>query len=207
MNCAEFQEVLPEMLEGGRSGEQDSHRKSCSGCAALVADLELISQEARFLCESAEPSPRVWNSIAIALQQEGLIRQPQREPSLARTFSGGWNRAWLLPVVAAFLIAVGLVTINREPGPREVAETTATAIPELSSSASDDQQLLQELAVEAPAMRASYEADLQNVNAYIHDAELSARQDPNDEETQHYLRNAYEERAMLYEMAMDRSLP
>ena len=74
MNCAEFQEILPEVFEGGRTAEQESHLKSCSACSGLVAELDLIAREARQLQEGAEPNPRVWNSIEIALRQEGIIR-------------------------------------------------------------------------------------------------------------------------------------
>jgi hypothetical protein len=48
---------------------------------------------------------------------------------------------------------------------------------------------------------------LRAVNAYIRDAELTARSNPNDEIAQRYLMNAYEQRAMVYHMALDRSLP
>jgi len=58
-----------------------------------------------------------------------------------------------------------------------------------------------------PSMRDAYEANLRTVNAYIRDAEQSAHSDPNDEVAQQYLRNAYEQKAMVYEMALDRSLP
>ncbi len=56
-------------------------------------------------------------------------------------------------------------------------------------------------------MQAQYASDLQNVNAYIHDAEQSAQADPNDEEAQQIVMDAYEQRATVYEMALDRSLP
>ena len=80
MNCAEFQEVLPEVIEGGRTAEQESHLKSCPVCSGLVADLDLIASEARQLQDVAEPNPRVWTSIEIALRQEGIIRDPQPGP-------------------------------------------------------------------------------------------------------------------------------
>lgn len=71
----------------------------------------------------------------------------------------------------------------------------------------DDQQLLNTVAARTPSMRAAYEANLRSVNAYIRDAEQSAHNDPNDEVAQQYLMSAYEQRAMVYEMALDRSLP
>jgi hypothetical protein len=56
-------------------------------------------------------------------------------------------------------------------------------------------------------MRAAYAANLKSVNDYIRDAEESVKSDPNDEEAQQSLMAAYEQRAMVYEMALDRSLP
>jgi hypothetical protein len=73
--------------------------------------------------------------------------------------------------------------------------------------ANDDLQLLATVGARMPSMRAAYETDLQSVNAYIRDAEQSAHSNPNDEVAQQYLMNAYEQKAMVYEMALDRSLP
>ena len=56
-------------------------------------------------------------------------------------------------------------------------------------------------------MRASYAANLRDVNSYIRDAEESVKIDPNDEQAQKYLMDAYEQKSIVYEMAMDRSLP
>ena len=49
--------------------------------------------------------------------------------------------------------------------------------------------------------------NLQNVNAYIRDAEESAQADPNDEQAQQVVMDAYEQRATVYQMALDHSLP
>ena len=49
MNCEEFQEVLPDVIEGGRSAEQEAHLQSCIECSGLVAELDLIAGEARQL--------------------------------------------------------------------------------------------------------------------------------------------------------------
>jgi hypothetical protein len=73
--------------------------------------------------------------------------------------------------------------------------------------ASEDQQLLNTVAARMPSMRSAYETNLRSVNAYIRDAEQSARSNPNDEVAQQYLISAYEQKAMVYEMALDRSLP
>jgi hypothetical protein len=211
MTCDEFERVLPE-LEGGRNMEQEEHLRTCSACSDLVSDLNAIEQQARLL-EDYEPNPRVWNAIEAALRQEGLILQPQLqlEPAARRP---RWRFAWLVPITAALLFGSALLMIyrrggnqlaQRQPAPPPVVETAAQ--PAQASIAGDEDPMLKLIALRAPAMRAAYESDLRAVEAYIRDAELSARNNPNDEIAQQYLMNAYEQRAMVYEMAMDRALP
>jgi hypothetical protein len=210
MTCIEFQEVLPDIMEGQRHAEHAAHLQSCSVCSGLVSDLNLISRQARLLQASEEPSPRVWNQIEIALRQEGLIHQPARQRSLVAAFSRRWSPAWLIPVAAILVIAVGIAVYKGGPSQRQVADKTITPAQvstPLAGNNGDDQQLLEVVGSRTPSMRASYAANLQNVNAYIRDAESSVRNDPNDEEAQHSLMAAYEQKAMVYEMALDRSLP
>ncbi|HZE28154.1 MAG TPA: hypothetical protein VE083_12230, partial [Terriglobales bacterium] len=71
----------------------------------------------------------------------------------------------------------------------------------------NDEQLLEEVASRAPMMRAAYESNLKDVNAYIRDAQDSVNADPNDEQAQQALMDAYGQKSMIYEMALDRSLP
>ena len=71
MNCAELQRVLPDIMEGDRTVEQEAHLRSCSACFDLVSDLNAIAGGARLLRESDEPSLRVWNSIETVLRREG----------------------------------------------------------------------------------------------------------------------------------------
>lgn len=212
MTCEEFERVLSE-LEGGRNIEQQSHLRTCSMCSDLLSDLNAISQQAGLLVDNHEPSPRLWNSIETALRQEGLIRQTQPQPS-----SRGVPRlrvAWLAPVLTAMVIAVGLLLYQhgteqpqlaqREHTPSPVANNNLPAV-KSSNLPMGDEQFLKTMAAPTPRMRAAYESDLQAVEAYIRDAEASAQSDPNDEVAQQYLTNAYEQKAMVYELAMDRSL-
>jgi hypothetical protein len=207
MTCIEFQEVLPDIMEGQHNAEHQAHLQSCSVCSGLVSDLNLISRQARLLQASEEPSPRVWNQIEIALRQERLIRQPARDRSVF-AFPRRWSPAWLLPVAAILVIAFGIVVYKGGPSQQQVADkavVTGVSAPNVGNG--DDQQLLEVVGSRTPSMRASYAANLQNVNAYIRDAEQTVQSDPNDEEAQHSLMAAYEQKAMVYEMALDRSLP
>jgi hypothetical protein len=207
MTCTEFERVLPEIIDGGRTIEQDGHLGSCPACWELVRDLHSISSQAKLLrTEEAEPSARVWRFIEIALRQEGLIREPQQaEPQQAKIAVSGfrrWSSAWWLPVSAMLLVSAGVLRYQH----RSIDPTAVNKEP-VVVALSDDQQLLQTVETRSPGMLASYQANLKNVNAYIRDAEDSAKNNPNDEEAQRILMNAYEQKSMVYEMALDRSMP
>ena len=214
MTCQEFQRVLPE-LEGDRSFEADEHLRMCSRCWDLVSDLDAITQQARLLQASEDPSPRVWNSIEIALRQEGLIRQAHSSPP-TRQWTG-WRVQWLAPAAAVLLLISGFVLRQHQGGqtqlvPRTVATTKTSGPPSAAETGTDqtgrdEDQLLSMVATRSPDLRAGYASNLQAVDAYIRDAESSARDNPNDEIAQQYLTNAYEQRAMVYEIGMVRSLP
>jgi len=206
MTCEEFERVLPE-LGSGHGIEQEEHLRSCSACSDLVADLNAISQQARFLKSSEEPSPWVWNSIEIALRQEGLICQPQAGASRPSVPLLGWKLRWLVPLAAAFLVAFGVLMHQHRTASVAERRNPPVGVVTADAMAGEDVQLLNTVAERMPSMRASYEANLRLVNAYIRDAEQSAHNDPNDEVAQQYLRNAYEQKAMVYQMALDRSLP
>ena len=270
MTCAEMKHVLPEMVEGARTADQEAHLQNCRECSGILADvleirqrarslqaseepsprvwqsisttlgewrsdMDLIAGQARLLQASeepspgvwnsiqatlnewrsemnqvseeagvladAEPSPRVWNSLEIELRKEGLIRRP--EPLVAAGRSTGWRWAWLAPVAAA-LVVVGVTLYERGDAPQRAASTTKLPV---SASVMEDQRMLEAVGSRAPAMRAVYENNLRSVNAYIRDAEQSVKDDPTDPEAQYSLVNAYEQKSMLYEMALDRSLP
>lgn len=208
MTCKEFQEFLPEIIDGGQNLEQELHWKSCSDCSELVADLTMISQQAMQLRAADEPSPRVWNSIEIALREEGLIHNGRSGLAVVPTHGRGWTMRWLVPVAAALLISFGLadyyMASRQQSAQTQVAQNSPASIPNPVDA--EDSQLLEAVAVKAPSMRATYEANLRDVNSYIRDAEDSAKKDPSDEEAQQLLMEAYAQKNMLYEMALDRSL-
>jgi len=210
MTCAEFQRELPDFLDEGGNGELQAHLKGCANCSGLAASLQTIAREARMLQASQEPSPRVWDSLEIALRREGLIRQPRPHshrlilPSLTRRWGVA---AWLVPVAAALLVGAAVLLYQRPHPGRLAVNSPQAAIVAVSSGDLNDEQLLQEVATRAPMMRAAYESNLRDVNAYIRDAQASVNADPNDEEAQQVLMDAYGQRSMIYEMALDRSLP
>lgn len=70
MDCAEFQQRLPELFEAHADLSNDEHLQQCENCAALVRDLEYIAQQAKLLLPIHDPSPAVWDTIQSALKKE-----------------------------------------------------------------------------------------------------------------------------------------
>jgi hypothetical protein len=212
MTCVELQESLTENESASRP-EQRAHLKNCPECSALVADLLVIACAAGELRAAHEPSPRVWNSIEAALRQEGLIRPQRAKGSLLPAFRSSWGWArWMLPVAAGLLVAVG-VLIRQHSASHQIASNENPALPALSQAGSDlaaglnDEDLMQEVGQQPAALQAEYSDSLRRANQYIEDAKNVVAANPNDEEAHRSLMEAYQQKAMLFEFALDRSLP
>ncbi len=201
MNCVELQQSLAE-AEDASSWEQRTHLRECPACSALVRELNLIVAAAGQLQEADEPSPRVWNSIEFALRQEGLIR-PQR--ALVPSFSARWGAArWLVPAAAMLLLALGIY-MRRESQANHVGQLASVTL--ASPSDLNDDDLMQEVAENEPAMQTQYAENLRQVNESIREAQGVVDESPNDTEARRSLMDAYHQKSMLFEMAMTRSLP
>jgi len=173
-----------------------------------VEDLNLIAAAARQLQAADEPSPRVWNSIEIALRQEGLIRPQRADRSLLPSFGAAWGAVrWLAPAAAMLLLALGIY-VRRESLPRPVAEQAAVVAPAVANPSDlNDEDLMQEVAADPPAMKTQYAENLRRVNESIRDAQGAVDESPNDPDARRSLMDAYQQKSMLFEMAMDRSEP
>jgi hypothetical protein len=209
MNCVELQESLAE-VEDGSSVEQSTHLKTCPACSELVEELRLIVETAGALQACDEPGPRVWNSIEIALRREGLIRPQgtsQDRGTLIPSFSARWGwKRWLVPAAAMLLLAVGIYE-RRQSLPNPSEQEAALVTPLANPSGLNDEDLIQEVAANAPAMQSQYEENLRRVNEYIRDAQGVVNENPNDEDARRSLMDAYQQKSLLFEMAMDRTLP
>jgi len=210
MNCVEFQEALPDRIEDNRDAAFEAHLKTCTACSELVSDLEAISEQGRLLSASEEPSPRVWQAIAGQLRQEGLIRDPQPERPFLVTPSPRrpWRSRWLVPVAAVLVFGFGFFVSRtlQAPSPDKIVETPSPK-PPVPAGDDDDTAVLAEVQKTAPMMEAAYKQNLNDVNAYIADAQRSVDENPSDEDAREYLMEAREQKSMLYEMALERSLP
>jgi len=206
MNCVELQESLAE-AEGAGSWEQRAHLKACPACSELVTELNQIVAAAGQLQAANEPSPRVWNSIEVTLRQEGLIRPQRTRRPFVPSFGTRWGLArWLVPAAAMLLLVVGIY-VRRESLPNQLAQHAAVTATAANLSDLNDEDLLQEVAANSPGMMPQYQENLRQVNESIRDAQGVVDESPNDEEARRSLMDAYQQKSMLFEMAMDRSLP
>jgi hypothetical protein len=205
MNCVELRQSLAE-VEDGSSVQQRVHLRACPACSALVRDLNLIVTTAGQLRAADDPSPRVWNSIEIALRQEGLIRPLRAARPPVPSFGERWGAArWLVPAAAMLLLALGIY-VRREAPPNQLLREASVATPVANPSDLNDDDLMQEVADNAPEMKTQYAENLRQVNESIRDAQGLVDEAPNDEDARRSLMDAYQQKSMLFEMAMDRSL-
>jgi hypothetical protein len=70
LDCARFQEQLPELIGSGADFANDPHVQGCELCRALLADLETIAEAARQLLPIVEPPDEVWEHIESAIRRE-----------------------------------------------------------------------------------------------------------------------------------------
>ena len=209
MNCQQFQEVLPYIIESGGKPDEEEHLKTCTACSALVQDLLYIAEQAKLLLPMHDPNPQVWSNIEQSLQREGLLPEGRMSrqghiSNFQTETKSGTTLGWALALTAAVLFAALLVTYKPHPLPqsRLSAQNSSTDSAQING---DDQQLIAQ--VPDPDARSAYETSLREANAYIADAQAEAQRDPDDPAAQELLQDAYQQKQMLYQMAVARSLP
>ena len=206
MKCTEFQRALPEVLESGATADEAEHLRSCPACSALAQDLIAISEQARRLAASDQPDERVWQRIRAAAEMEGLVRsaRPAADPPPA------WFPVvprWASPALSAafvlLLVFAGTLLYRNVGGQSGAAVSVVAESPTMDAN---DQKVLASVADREPEVRARYERNLKNVNRYIREAKSNVEANPDDEDARDSLRQAYEQKALLYQMAMSRSM-
>jgi hypothetical protein len=225
MKCSDVDRILPDIvdgvsIEGSQHQDVQSHLRTCPDCSELVSDLKMIATEARHLSDCEDPPARVWVRIAAELRAEGLIREPElaqpvRMPGRQRR----WNPFWLAPVAVAIVAAGSYMLIHR-PATSELARNAATPDVQRSGSpadddsaeraqlslpsSSEDNQFLSEVSLRAPTMRATYADQLQAVNSEIRETKAYLSRYPSDMDARQHLLDVYQQKAMLYQIALDR---
>ncbi len=197
MTCAEFQKVLPYIIETGGSAEEEHHLRECPVCSDLVQDLRYIVEQAKLLVPMEEPAPQVWEGIRDSLEREGLVKKPAR--ARGRLLGPQGVLPWIAAVAAVVLVVCGIILYRRG----EQITTPAATVAQTSTADEDaqDQQLLTRVAQVRPDMKDTYERNLKQVNASIRESKQAVDQNPSDDDARAALQRAYEQKAMVYDLA------
>jgi hypothetical protein len=207
MTCAEFQKVLPYIIETGGNAEEEQHLRECRVCSDLVADLRYIAEQAKLLVPMEEPSPRVWDGIRGSLEREGLVKPARARGRLLGPQSWG-AIPWVAAVALLILIAFAAFVYQRGRMEQRRAEADSRSAPQPARGEvrglpidQDDEQVLQQVSSARPAVASGFRENLKQVNAAIADSKKAVEQDPGDAEARQALIRAYQQKAMMYEMA------
>ena len=199
MNCAEFQKVLPYIIESGGNPAEEQHLRECHVCSDLVQDLRYIAEQAKLLVPMEDPAPAVWDGIRGSLEREGLVKKPAR--ARGRLLGPQGVLPWIAGIAAVVLVISGIIHYLR--GAETQAAQTSAAVQPTDNADDDpqDQQVLTQIAEARPEMKDAYAHNLKQVNASIKESRKALESDPADEDVRRELQRASEQKAMVYEMA------
>jgi len=213
MQCHELEHVLTQEPDGPASPAVTEHLKHCPECRSLAADLEAIRLGSLELPAEEEPPARVWARVRLQLEAEGLIREPQLEPAPRRVsvwsffqrpaFAGSILGLLLLAAGWAGMRTGGSVTgISAQQQPAVQPAQPEENVEEASLNASEiNIESLQQI---DPSVQAVFKRDLAVVDNAISMCEKSVREQPENDLAREYLNDAYQQKAQLLAVAMDR---
>ena len=218
MYCQQFEEVLAQQPDGPLPLEAAGHLEACARCRLLRDDLlaiEIAAQE--WGSEEPVPPTRVWAAIQLQLQAEGLIAAPPSRPSSRGWLDGLWNWAPRLELAGAYvllmLVAAGLVGYQSVPSASSSPDRPATAV-QVSRPALDGlgpaldgnmQRVVASFTPDDDSVALSLQQNLRIVDNIIAVCEKTVREHPGDPLAREYLYGAYQQKADLLAVAMDRS--
>lgn len=203
MTCAEFQKVLPYIIETGGNANEEAHLRDCHVCSDLVADLRYIAEQAKLLVPMVDPDPRVWTGIQNSLEREGLVKKTTRARGRLLDPKSWGPVPWIAMAVAIALVVAAAVMYHRTPASSAAQDAE---VPPSPAATPEDQQLLSTVAARNASLRQTYEENLRRVNASIEDARRAVAQHPEDADARGALERAQQQKAMMYDMAT-RSAP
>ncbi len=208
MQCQQFDQILEQQAGETLPREAEAHLNDCARCRTVVQDLEAIQLVASELAaEVAEPPERVWLTVRRHLGSEGLIRTPHRTGR-----PEGWTLVLPRPVLAGAYLAVAIAAAVFI-GSRGFSPPQTAGLPEsapLTSSLATELNTMERGTVASlhqhnPAVVTSLRQNLDLVDKFISSCEKSVREQPGNELAREYLYGAYQQKAELLAMMMDRN--
>jgi len=206
MQCKEVEVVLEQegclpVPEAARA-----HLAGCNSCRNLIADLTAIIATAHLLPAEVEPPPRVWTSLRVQLENEGIIRSGARQ-SWWQSFSESFRPRVMATAAVGLLIVAAVVLQFQRPAtqPTEARNTYDNSFQDTSSTLDNDEAHLPAMQLAGNSgVDVSLRENLDIVDKFIVDCEQRVKQQPQDELTREYLNGAYQEKAELISVMMER---
>jgi hypothetical protein len=215
--CNEFLDRLDEWMEGERPSDALTHLRDCTSCRSLVDDLDAIRESVRtWTAAEADPPARIWVSLRVELEKEGLIHRERRgwTQGLSDWLGGVFNVVPRPALAGAYLVALIAISIAWTASTSKQSSQThqwmqGTQISTGPLSARLDtaeQNAVSTLADSNPAVTASLHQNLAIVDNYIALCEKSVREEPENEVARDYLYGAYEQKADLLAQMTERGV-
>jgi hypothetical protein len=206
MHCKEVEAVLEQegfvpVPEAARA-----HLAGCSSCQNFIADLTAIVATAHLLPAEVEPPRRIWTSLRLQLEEEGIIRSEARHPWWANLSEIFRPRVLATAAVGLLILAATAFQLERPATqPTEARNTSDTLYQDTSLTLNNDEAHLPAMQLAGGSdVDVSLRQNLDIVDKFIVDCEQRIKDQPQDDLTREYLTGAYQQKAELISVIMER---
>jgi hypothetical protein len=220
MQCEEFEQILEQQDDRALPAVALGHLESCEACRALSADFGAIRESALELGAAAEAPPeRVWISLRNQLEAEGLIHSAQENSRSGAVTRASWWALFQRPAIAGSFLGLVLAAAGAlgylSNIPQTLNQAQVTPPQEISPTLTADNVFKEEILTvgsdsasgaqrPSTAVAASIRRNLQVVDNLIAMCEKSVREQPDNQMARDYLYGAYQQKAELLAVAMNR---
>jgi len=205
MLCNEVEVVLEQQGFVPVPEAARAHLAGCNSCQSLVADLTAIVATAHLLPAEVEPPPHVWASLRAQLKEEGIIKDLGTRRAWWHGFSELFRTRALATAGVGLLIVAAVILQVRRPAvhPTE-ARNIYPSYGDTSMILSNDEAQLPSMQLAGTEVDVALRQNLDIVDKFIVDCEQRVKEQPEDEIARDYLAGAYQQKAELLSVMMER---
>jgi hypothetical protein len=206
MQCKDVEVVLEQqgclpVPEAARA-----HLVGCNSCRNFIADVTAIVATAHLLPAEVEPHPRVWSSLRAQLEDEGIIRSGKPHAWWLGFSDLFRPRVMATASIGLLILAAAALQFQRPAAqPTEARVTYETFNEDTGSILNNDEAHLPAAQLAGTSgVDISLRQNLDIVDKFIVDCEQRVKQQPQDDLAREYLNGAYQEKAELISVIMER---
>ena len=205
MQCKEVEGVLEREGFVPLPETARAHLSGCVSCQSLLADLTEIVATAHLLPAELDPPARVWTSLRAQLEEEGIIRSSSGVPwwqgfsDLLRTRALATSAVGCLIILAAVVLQT-----HRSAAPTEARNSYSIYSDTSLALSNDEAHLPSAQFVGSSSVDVSLRQNLDIVDKFIIDCERRMKDQPQDDLAREYLSGAYQQKAQLLSVMMER---